>query len=456
MLMRIVIVGRPNVGKSTLFNRFVGKRIAIVNNTPGITRDRREGKGQIGDLAFIAIDTAGFEENITESLKSEIRMQTVNAIMGANLAVLLYDAKNGVTPMDRSFANWLRKFEIPVILIANKCEGRVQEASIVEGCSFGFGNPVPISAEHGEGMADLYSSIKTCTEKLLEKGPMLEHKTDESKADQFQEKSITQIAIVGRPNVGKSTLLNQLIGQKRMVTGPIPGITRDTIGVTFNYKGQCIKLFDTAGLRKKARITDKIENLSNADTLRAIKFAQVVILLLEPNTVLEKQDLNIARIVIKEGRGLLIAINKWDACKKKNRILQNIQKKLQISLPQIYGVPVIPISALTGYNVDKLFPKIFEILQIWNLRVSTGKLNKWLKKVLERHPPPLGQNGRRIAIRYATQIKTRPPTFSLHSSSIDKLPRSYFRYLMNALRSDFDILGVPIRLHAQKNKNPYD
>jgi GTP-binding protein len=462
----VAIVGRPNVGKSTLFNRLVGKRLAIVDDTPGVTRDRREGEGRIADLRFRVIDTAGFEDAADDSLEARMRRQTERAITEADVALLLIDARAGVTPLDERFASLLRKGKTPILLAANKCEGRAAEQGLLEAYSLGLGEPIPLSAEHGEGLSDLYDALQPYVEgeayaPALEAPEMdvaLPEDMDEdavAAAEAEAPKRPLQLAIVGRPNVGKSTLINRYLGEDRLLTGPEAGITRDSIAVDWTWKGREVRLVDTAGLRKRARVSGKIERLSAADTRRAIDFAEVVVLLLDARDMLEKQDLTIARQVIDEGRALIVAANKWDAVDDKPEALQKLKDRLEFSLAQLRGVPVVTMSALTGRNLDRLLEEAFAIHKKWNARVPTAKLNRWLEAVVAQHPPPLSK-GRRIKIRYMTQAKTRPPTFALFASQADNLPESYLRYLSNALRADFDLAGVPLRLNARQGKNPFE
>ena len=448
MSFTVAIIGRPNVGKSTLFNRLVGKRLAIVDDMPGVTRDRREGEGRIAHLRFTVIDTAGLEEAGDSALEGRMRQQTERALLDADVALLLIDARSGITPIDSHFADWIRRHPTPVVLVANKCEGGAGESGLLDAYSLGLGQPLPVSAEHGEGMGDLYDALAPyAVEETPEEHP--------SSGDQEDDPSRPlQLAIVGRPNVGKSTLVNQLLGDDRMLTGPEAGITRDSIAVSWTYRGRQIKLVDTAGMRRKARITQKVEGLSVGETLRAIRFAQVVVLMLDGDAVLEKQDLTIARMVVEEGRALILAVNKWDMIKDKKSVTRQLNDRLQTSLPQVRGIPTVFFSALTGKGVGKLLPAVLEAYEIWNRRISTSALNRWLEDMLERHPPPLA-SGRRVRLRYITQAKTRPPTFVAFTSRPEALPESYSRFLVNGLREDFDMPGVPIRLHTRKGKNPY-
>lgn len=454
----VAIVGRPNVGKSTLFNRLVGKRLALVDDTPGVTRDRRLGTAHLAGLGFAVIDTAGFEEAGGDTLEARMREQTERAVQEADLVLLLIDARAGVTPLDAHFSNWLRKAKAPVVLVANKCEGRAGEAGLLEAYSLGLGDPVGISAEHGEGMADLFAAIAPHAERAGalddaedEDGGIRE--AEEAAAEDGAER-LLQLAIVGRPNVGKSTLVNRLIGEDRLLTGPEAGITRDAIAVDWTYRGRTVRLVDTAGMRRRARVVEKLERLSTEDTLRSIRFAEVVVLVLDAQDMLEKQDLSIARLVVDEGRALVIAVNKWDLVEDRTVALRRLEDRIGISLPQIKGVRTVTLSALTGRNLDRLMKAVFEAHAVWNKRASTASLNRWLAGVTEQHPPPLVE-GRRIKLRYATQIKTRPPTFALFVSRPEKLPDSYLRYLENSLRETFGLEGVPIRLQMRKGKNPF-
>ncbi len=441
MSFTVAIIGRPNVGKSTLFNRLVGKKLALVDDTPGVTRDRREGEASISNLHFRVIDTAGLEEKFDDSLEGRMRRQTEIALEEADVALMLIDARTGITPLDKHFAGWLRKSKTPVILIANKCEGKAGMPGLMESFSLGLGEPIALSAEHGEGLSELFDAL-------------LPFEAQDSEGDEDDEEKPLQLAIVGRPNAGKSTLVNYLIGEDRMLTGPEAGVTRDAIAVEWNYEGRAIKLVDTAGLRKKARVQKKLEKLSVADSLRVIRMAEVVVLMVDAEETFEKQDLTIAAHVIEEGRALVIAVNKWDTVKDRQGTLKLIRDRLSISLPQVRGVPVVTLSALSGRGVEKLIPAVLEVYELWNTRISTAKLNRWLEVMLEQHPPPMAK-GRRLKIRYMTQVKARPPTFSLFMSSRGELPESYIRYLINGLREDFKLPAVPIRLFPRTGKNPY-
>jgi len=466
MSFTVAIVGRPNVGKSTLFNRLIGKRLAIVDDTPGVTRDRREGSARLGDMEFNVFDTAGLEEAFDDSLEARMREQTNKALQDADVALMMIDARAGLTPMDEHFADWLRAIDIPTVLLANKCEGKAGESGRLEAYALGLGDPLPLSAEHGDGLVNLYEALQPFHDEALAQKSQADYEASqtEEEIEEFDEEfegieeddptKPLQLAIVGRPNVGKSTLINQLIGEDRMLTGPEAGITRDSIGIEWEYNGRAIKLFDTAGLRRRAKVTSKIETLSAADTVRAVQYAQVVILVLDADAILEKQDLTIARRVIDEGRALVIAINKWDAVANREEALGRLSDKLQTSLPQIKGIPVVTLSALTGKGTNKLLPTVMKAYEQWNRRVSTSKLNRWLSAMTEAHPAPLAR-GRRLRVRYITQVKSRPPTFMLWVSQPNEMPGAYLRYLENGMREDFGLWGVPLRLEMRKGKNPY-
>jgi GTP-binding protein len=453
MMLTVAIVGRPNVGKSTLFNRLVGRREALVDDAPGMTRDRRTGGARLGDLDFTVIDTAGLEDAGAGSLEARMLAQTERAVAEADLVLFLIDARAGITPLDAHFANRLRRTDARVVLVANKCEGRAGTAGFAEAYGLGFGEPIPISAEHGEGMADLYEAIAAS---VAPQGavPGADAAAEDPQAPMM-------LAIVGRPNVGKSTLANRLLGEERLLTGPEPGVTRDAIAVDWSYDGRAIRLVDTAGLRRRARVADRIEKLSVADSLRAVQYAQVVILVLDATEVgdfgseLGKQDLTIARKVVEEGRALVIAANKWDAVADPRAVGRRLAESLEHTLTQVRGVPVVPVSARDGTGLDALMKAVFDIARIWNARVATPDLNRWLTEITERHPPPL-VSGRRIRLRYMTQVNIRPPTFALWISKPADLPKSYLRYLTNGLRDAFGLEGVPIRLMLRKGKNPYE
>jgi len=459
MTFTVAIVGRPNVGKSTLFNRLVGKRLALVDDTPGVTRDWREGEGRIADLRFRVLDTAGLEDAAAESLAGRMSRQTLNAVAAADVALLLIDARAGVTPVDERFAATLRRGTTSVILVANKCEGRAGETGLLEAFALGLGDPVPISAEHGDGMGELYDALRPHVDaaEARDAGGVSLPAAESEEGGEGEEGDAgpLQLVIVGRPNVGKSTLINRLVGAERLLTGPEAGITRDAIAVDWEYRGRPIRLIDTAGLRRRARIAEKLEKLSGADAMRAVRYAQVVVLLLDAKAMLEKQDLTIARQVVDEGRALVVAANKWDLVRDRTAALARLRERLAESLPQVRGVPVVTISALEGRNLDKLMDAVIRIYDVWNRRVPTAKLNEWLGFATDAHPPPLAA-GRRVRLRYITQIKTRPPSFAIWTSRPSALPESYIRYLVNGLREDFGLDGVPLRVHLRKGKNPYE
>lgn len=446
MNFKIAILGRPNVGKSTLFNRLCGFRSAIVGSTPGITRDRRIGIASLGDLRFEIIDTAGFEESPEGSIEHAMQEQTKTAITQANAIIFLVDARAGITPVDRHFAGSLQKSPLPVILVVNKCEGKTGIETIYEAFELGLGDPTSISAEHGNGLVDLYNVISPLIVKK-------ENNLGENNNPKIENGPL-KMAIVGRPNVGKSTLFNTLLKEERAITSPEPGVTRDSISVDWEWEKEQIKLYDTAGMRRNSRVKEKIEKLSIGDTLRAIKFSQVSVLLLDGTLMAERQDLNIAEHIIEEGRALLIAVNKWDLIADRALAIDKLNDRLERSLPQIRGVPIVRISALNGFGVDRLMPAVKQIYNIWVMRLPTGPLNRWLENVIEDHPPPL-LNGKRLRLRYITQIKGRPPTFVIFCSRPSKIPESYKRYLVNSLRETFNIDGVPIRLFMRAGKNPY-
>ena len=451
MSFTVAVIGRPNVGKSTLFNRLTGKRLAIVDRTPGVTRDRREGAGNIADLDFKIVDTAGLDEGADESLEARMQDQTERALEDADVALFLIDARAGVTPLDEHFADWLRRHPTPVIVGANKSEGGGGEGGRIDSYGLGLGDPIAVSAEHGEGMDGLYEALRPFAP--AEEKPAEPGEQEAETAEAWRQRPLP-LAIVGRPNVGKSTMINFLLGEDRMLTGPEAGITRDSISVSWTWDGRDIRLIDTAGLRRKARVTKKLEELSVGDTLRTIRYAEAVVLVIDGGQGMEKQDLSIARLVIEEGRVLILAVSKWDVTKGKKKAMADISDRLQTSLPQVRGIPVVTCSALTGKGMDKLLPAVFKVHDVWNRRVETGKLNRWLEAMNDAHPPPVSK-GRRLRLRYMTQAKTRPPTFIVFASRKDALPESYVRYLINGLREDFDLPAVPIRIHVRQGKNPY-
>ena len=447
MPFTVAIIGRPNVGKSTLFNRLVGRRLALVDNRPGVTRDWREGEGRIGPLHFRVIDTAGLEDADPATLEGRMRRQTEAALAESDMALMMIDARAGVTPIDEHFVRWLRRLPIRTVLVANKCEGRAGLSGSLEAFSLGLGDPLQISAEHGEGMADLHDAVADV---------IASHAAETvEEAGEGAEDGPLRIAILGQPNAGKSTLANRLIGEERLLTGPEPGITRDSIGVAWEWKGRPVLVYDTAGLRRRARVVDRVEKLAVGDAERAMDFAHVVVLLLDATDPMARQDLTIARRAIDEGRGLVVVLNKWDLVTEKRETLRDLEDRLLHSLAQLRGVPVVTLSGLTGAGLNRLMPAVVDIYERWQTRVTTAQLNRWLAAMTDRHPPPLGPQGRRIRLRYATQAKARPPTFIIFTNTPEALPDSYSRYLQNGLRETFALEGVPIRIHLRKGKNPY-
>lgn len=446
MSFTIAIVGRPNVGKSTLFNRLIGKRLALVDDSPGVTRDRREGQARLGDLRFTAIDTAGLEDAAPTSLAGRMMAQTKSAIEQADAVLFMIDGRAGLIPDDNVFAELIRKSGKPVVVVANKAEGKQGESGRLEAYALGLGEPVSISAEHGEGLADLYEAVREALPKATEEAtPEIE--------DDGEGRAI-RVAVVGRPNAGKSTLINKILGEDRMLTGPEPGITRDAIAVELEWQGRSFRLHDTAGMRRKPKIQEKLEKLSVADTLHAIKFAEVVVLLMDSEHTFEEQDLRIADLVEREGRALVICVSKFDLVEKKPGIISKLREETDHWLPQVKGVPVIGVSGLTGEGLDRLMQAIVDIHAIWNKRVSTRALNKWLEGVTSAHPPP-AVSGRRIRLNYLTQVKARPPSFVLSCTRAEAIPTAYTRYLVNAIRETFELPGAPIRLMLREKENPY-
>lgn len=446
----VVIVGRPNVGKSTLFNRLVGRKLALVDDTPGVTRDRREGDGMLYDLNFKIVDTAGFEDADAATLAGRMRAQTDAALGSSDVALLVFDARAGITPLDRHFAQWLRAHNTPLILVANKAEGRAGEGGVAESYALGFGEPVQISAEHGEGMADLYEALLPILDPLIAEAAAAAEAADAPDA----ENGPLKLAIVGRPNAGKSTLINKLLDEDRLVVGPEAGITRDSITIDAEWLGQPIRLIDTAGLRRRSKVTDKLERMAAVDTKFSVDFAEVVVLLLDATLGLEAQDLRIADMVLSEGRALIVALNKWDVAIDQSALFQGVRRALDDGLAQIKGVPLIAVSGLTGKSLDILMKASFEARDGWSRRVSTSALNRWFEAALSRNPPP-APGGRRIKLRYVTQAATRPPTFVVFGNRLEDLPESYRRYLVNGLRDELGFDGVPIRLTLRGNKNPF-
>ncbi len=473
MSFTLAIVGRPNVGKSTLFNRLVGKRLALVDDQPGVTRDLREGAARLADLRFTVIDTAGLEEVTDDSLQGRMRRLTERAVDMADVCLFMIDARTGVTPTDLVFAEILRKKSAHVILAANKAEGAAADAGVIEAYSLGLGEPIRLSAEHGEGLNDLYTHLMPISDGFAERAMTDAPETDvdltEEEAEEGDETAVPvptrskplQVAVVGRPNAGKSTLINQIVGEDRLLTGPEAGITRDAISLMTDWVGSDgvavpMRIFDTAGMRKKAKIQEKLEKLSVSDGLRAVKFAEVVVVLLDAEIPFEQQDLRIADLAEREGRAVVVAVNKWDIETDRQAKLKELKESFERLLPQLRGAPLITVSAKTGRGVDRLHEAIMRAYDVWNRRVTTAQLNRWLAGMMEAHPPPAPQ-GKRIKLRYMTQAKTRPPGFVVMCSHPDKVPESYNRYLVNGLRVDFDMPGTPIRLwmRGQNDSNPY-
>ena len=440
-LLRVAIVGRPNVGKSTLFNRLVGRRLALVDDLPGVTRDRREGEGRIGALRFSVMDTPGLDDAPPESLAGRMRSQAETAVRSADVVLFVVDARAGITPLDRHFAAILRALDRPIVLVANKAESAAATVGLTEAFELGFGEPVAVSAEHGEGMGELHDALADFPGAESEPAP-------------DQHSDAVKVAVVGRPNAGKSTLINRLVGEERLLTGPEAGITRDAIAIEWTWRGKSFELFDTAGLRRRARVQEKLEKLAVADALRAIRFAEVVVLVLDAETPFEKQDLQIADLVEQEGRALVIALDKWDLVVERQKVRDDLNKRAARLLPQLAGMAIVPVSGLTGEGVDKLMEAVVGAYKTWNRRVSTSRLNRWLLEIVERHPPP-AVSGRRIKLRYLTQSKARPPTFVAFCSRPEALPAAYSRYLLNAIRKDFELPGTPIRLLLRKGDNPF-
>ncbi len=446
----VAILGRPNVGKSTLFNRLIGQKLAIVDDTPGVTRDRREGEARLGDLRFRLFDTAGLDEARKGTLEARMSAQSEEAARLADVILFVIDARAGVTPTDKEFAGRIRKLGKPVVLVGNKAESKAALPGLGEAHALGFGAPVAVSAEHAEGLADLEEALELhLPEREVEAEALEQEEGEDGPARPLK------LAIVGQPNAGKSTLVNAMLGEDRMLTGPEAGITRDAIVSDWVWKGREVRLWDTAGIRRKSRVQEKVEKLSVADALRAIRFAECVVVLIDATLEIERQDLALCDLVAREGRAVVLALSKWDAVAEKQKTLREVESKLEDVLPEIRGVPVVTLSARQGKGVDTLMKAVLAADQRWNLRISTGKLNRWLEAILDRNPPP-APSGRRIKIRYATQANARPPTFALFGNQLDKLPDSYLRYLMNGLRQDFDLAGVPIRFSLRGGRNPYE
>ena len=448
----VAIIGRPNVGKSTLFNRLVGKKLALVDDRPGVTRDRREGDATLVGVDFRIIDTAGYEDEDAATLPGRMRQQTEAAVAQADVALFMIDARVGVVPLEEEISRWLRGSDTPIVLVANKAEGKAGEAGILEALALGYGDPVQLSAEHGEGMGDLFDALLPYIDREdVEEEP--EYGEDDLSAP-------LKLAIVGRPNAGKSTLINRLLGEERLITGPEAGITRDSISVDWTWidehdEPRAVRLIDTAGMRKRANVQDKLEKLSVADALHAIDFAEVVVLLLDATRGLEAQDLRIASAALEEGRALVVALNKWDVAEHASSLFNGVKAALEEGLSQVKGVPVLTVSAATGKGLDMLIKVAFETREAWSKRIGTGELNRWFEKAVEANPPP-APGGKRIKLRYLTQAKTRPPGFILFGTRVDQLPTSYQRYLINGIRRDLGFGAVPVRLTLRAPKNPFD
>ena len=463
MTFSVAIVGRPNVGKSTLFNRLVGRRLALVDDLPGVTRDRREGRARLGDLEFTAIDTAGLEESASATLTGRMQAQTSAAIAAADAVLFVIDVRAGPMPIDRAFADLVRRSGKPAILVANKSEGRAAQSSLGEAYALGLGDPVPISAEHGQGLSELYDALRAALpEQTAQPAARRGRKTDEDKTDaEASEPEVApsiRVAIIGRPNTGKSTLVNRLLGEERLLTGPEAGITRDSIAVDVTWRGRTFQFHDTAGLRRRSRIDQKLEKLSVADAINAMRFAEVVVVLIDSQTPFEEQDLRLADLVEREGRAVVIGMNKWDLVAGTpdagTGAMKRLREETDHRLPQLKGVPVIAVSGMTGAGLDRLMQAVIDAHAVWNRRASTSALNRWLAGVTEAHPPP-AVSGRRIRLDYVTQPKSRPPTFVLFASRTDKVPDDYQRYLVNSLRETFELPGTPIRLTLREKANPY-
>ncbi len=446
-LPTVAIIGRPNVGKSTLFNRLVGRRLALVDDRPGVTRDRRESEAHLLGLDFRIVDTAGFEDEDPQTLPGRMRVQTQAAVDSADVALFIIDSRAGIVPLDEEIARWLRGSKTPVVLVANKAEGTSGDGGFYEAFSLGFGDPVALSAEHGEGLADLFEALLPHLDR--EGSP---EATDDD--EDFAESGPLKLAIVGRPNAGKSTLVNKLLGEDRMITGPEAGITRDSISIDWEFDGRQVRLIDTAGLRRKAKVDDKLERLSAADTAHAIDFAEVVVLLLDATRGLEAQDLRIADQIFTEGRAMVIALNKWDVAEGQSALFNGVRGALDEGFAQVKGVPLLTVSAATGKGLDTLLKVAFETRDAWSKRVPTGELNRWFERAIEANPPP-APGGRRIKLRYVTQIKSRPPSFVIFGTRVDQLPESYRRYLVNGIRRDLGFGAVPVRLTFRSPKNPF-
>jgi GTP-binding protein len=451
MPFTFAIIGRPNVGKSTLFNRLVGQKLALVDDTPGVTRDRREGAARLGDLEFTIIDTAGLDEGAKGSLTARMQEQTETAIALADALLFVIDARAGLTPNDRSFADFARRASKPVVLLANKSEGKHGEAGALESYALGLGEPVQISAEHGEGLSEMYDALR-----VLMPEPVYDDEEggDDEIIDADDPTRPIRVAIVGRPNAGKSTLINKLLGEERLLTSPEAGTTRDSIAVELDWEGRPFRIFDTAGLRRRSRIEEKLEKLSVADTLRAVRFAEVVVLMMDAERRFEEQDLRIADLVAREGRALVIAVNKWDLVDKKSGMISELRADADRLLPQVRGMPLVAVSGLTGEGIERLMAAIGDAYRVWNKRVATAGLNRWFEQAVNTNPPP-AVSGRRLKLNYMTQTKARPPSFVVFCSRADAVPESYLRYLTNSLREYFEMPGTPVRIALREKANPF-
>ena len=451
MSFTIAIIGRPNVGKSTLFNRLVGQKLALVDDEPGVTRDRREGEARLGDLEFTVIDTAGLDEGEKGSLTARMQEQTEAAIKLADALMFVVDARAGLTPTDRAFADFARRANKPVLLLANKSEGKHGDAGAMEAYALGLGDPIQVSAEHGEGMGELYQALRALLPARPEEA---EQETDDAEVGEESGKRPIRVAIVGRPNAGKSTLINHLLGEERLLTSPEAGTTRDSIAVDIDWKGSSFRVFDTAGLRRRARIEQKLEKLSVADALRAVRFAEVVVLLMDAQHRFEEQDLRIADLIEREGRALVIAVSKWDLVEGKPGQITALRADADHWLPQVAGVPIVAVSGFTGEGIDRLMQAIEKAYAVWNKRVPTSALNRWFEGAISANPPP-AVSGRRLKLNYITQTKARPPSFVLFCSRADAVPQSYLRYLTNSIRETFDLPGTPVRITLREKQNPF-
>lgn len=452
MSFTIAIIGRPNVGKSTLFNRLVGQKLALVDDEPGVTRDRREGQARLYDLDFTIIDTAGLDEGAKGSLTARMQEQTETAIELADALMFVIDARVGLTPTDRAFADFARKANKPVVLVANKAEGKHGEIGAMESYALGLGDPVQISAEHGEGMGDLHEALSALVPATPEDDDELEDDEDISEEEAAQRP--IRVAIVGRPNAGKSTLINHLLGEERLLTSPEAGTTRDSIAVEITWQGRQFRVFDTAGLRRRSRIEEKLEKLSVADALRAVRFAEVVVMMMDSQNKFEEQDLHIADLIEREGRAIVLAVNKWDLVERKPNQISQLRTDADHWLPQVKGAPIVAVSGLMGEGIDRLMIAIQEAYAVWNRRLPTAALNRWFEQAIQASPPP-AVSGRRLKLNYITQVKARPPSFVLFCSRADAIPRSYLRYLTNSLRETFDLPGTPVRITLREKANPF-